>query len=266
MAQRTGAKTHGAERGLSRFEGFSDAVFAIALTLLIVEIKVPGAPDGPHGYSDLVKAVAEQWREHLALVLYYVVIGAYWLQHHYSGRIYARSDHWFGAIKLLFLLPIVVVPYPIRVWCFHLGSGFEPVGSIILVVGLALTACTWMAKWFYGMPGRRVMDERLAPDFVRQMTRRYGIATLIQIAAVPLAILAPRPGVAIALICVAFFLLPQPKPATSPERSRARRRNRANSCRWLRPARDHERVSACHRVIHLCSSTPLRSQTVPKFL
>jgi uncharacterized membrane protein len=53
------------------------------------------------------------------------VIGAYWLQHHYSGRIYAKTDHWFGAINLLFLLAIVVIPYPIRVWCFHLGTAFE---------------------------------------------------------------------------------------------------------------------------------------------
>jgi uncharacterized membrane protein len=212
MAQRIHAKTYGAERGLNRFEGFSDAVFAIALTLLIVDIKVPGSPEGPQGYSDLVKAMAEQWREHLALVLCYVVIGSYWLQHHYSGRIYARSDHWFGAINLLFLLAVVVVPYPIRVWCFHLGSQFEPVGSVTLVAGLALIACAWMAKWFYGMPGRRVMDERLSPDFIQQMTRRYGIATLLQIAAVPLAVVAPRGGVAVALLCVAFFLLPQPKP------------------------------------------------------
>jgi hypothetical protein len=87
---------------------------------------------------------------------------------------------------------------------------------VTLVGGLALTACTWMAKWFYGMPGRRVMDERLAPDFLRQMTRRYGTATLIQIAAVPVAIVAPRVGVAIALLCVAFFLLPQPKPRYNP--------------------------------------------------
>ena len=85
-----------------------------------------------------------------------------------------------------------------------------------LVAGLALTACTWMAKWFYGMPGRRVMDERLAPNFLRQMTRRYGIATLIQSAAVPVAVAAARVGVAIALLCVAFFLLPQPKPRYKP--------------------------------------------------
>ena len=209
-------KTHGAVRGLDRFEGFSDAVFAIALTLLIVEIKVPGSPEGPHGYTDLVRAMAEQWREFLALVLCYIVIGAYWLQHHYSGRIYDKSDHWFGAINLLFLLAIVVIPYPIRVWCFHLGTRFEPVASVTLVAGLALIACTWMAKWFYGMPGRRVMDERLAPDFLQQMTRRYGIATLIQIAAVPVVIGAPRVGVATTLLCVAFFLLPQPKPRYKP--------------------------------------------------
>lgn len=213
MAQR---ETSGAQRGLSRFEGFSDAVFAIALTLLIVEIKVPGSPDGPHGYSDLARAMAEQWREHLALILCYVVIGAYWLQHHYSGRIYARSDHWFSAINLLFLLAIVVIPYPIRAWCFHLGMRFEPTGALTLVIGLALIACTWMAKWFYGMSGRRTMDDRLAPDFLRQMTRRYGIATLIQIAALPVVIAAPRLGVAIALLCVAFFLLPQPKPRYNP--------------------------------------------------
>src|SRR3954468_22541842 len=219
------AKTHGAERGLSGFEGFSDAVFAIALTLLIVEIKVPGSPDGPHDYSDLAKAMAEQWREHLALVLCYVVIGAYWLQHHYSGRIYAKSDHWFSAINLLFLLAIVVILYPIRVWCFHLGSSFEPVGSMILVVGLALTACTWMAKWFYAMPGRRVMDERLAPDFVRQMTRRYGLATLIQVATVPLVVVAPRPGSGHRAALRRLLRAAAASPATSSERSRARRRN-----------------------------------------
>ncbi|HEY0313267.1 MAG TPA: TMEM175 family protein [Allosphingosinicella sp.] len=211
------AKNFGAVRGLSRFEGFTDAVFAIALTLLIVEIKPPGAHDGPHGYDSLVHAMAEQWREHLALLLCYVTIGAYWLQHHYTGRIYARSDHVFGLINLLFLLVIVVVPYPIRVWCFHLGTAFEPAAAVTLTVALASTAIAWMMKWFYGMSGgRRVMDERLAPDFLKQMTRRYGIATAIQIVAVPVALASPRIGAGIALLTVAWFLIPQPSPRYRP--------------------------------------------------
>ena len=214
--QRGDGRTYGAVRGLGRLEGFSDAVFAIALTLLIVEIKIPGSPEGSHGYSELGGAMAEQWREFLALGLCYVVIGAYWLQHHYSGRIYIKSDHWFGAINLLFLLAIVVIPYPVRIWCYHVGTRFEPAASVTLVAGLALTACTWMGKWFYGMPGRRVMEERLAHDFLQQMTRRYGIATLIQIIAVPVAVAAPRVGAAVALLCVAFFLLPQPRPRYKP--------------------------------------------------
>jgi hypothetical protein len=48
------------------------------------------------------------------------------------------------------------------------------------------------------------------------MTRRYGTATLIQIAAVPIAMTAPRVGVAIALLCIGFFLLPQPRPRYLP--------------------------------------------------
>jgi len=60
------------------------------------------------------------------------------------------------------------------------------------------------------------MDERLAPDFLKQMTRRYCIATLIQIAAVPAALAAPSIGAGIAVLTVAWFLIPQPSPRYRP--------------------------------------------------
>ena len=206
------AETHGAERGLQRFEGFTDAVFAIALTLLIVEIKPPGSPDGPDAGASLWRAMAEQWREHLALLLSFLAIGVYWLQHHYSGRIYAKSDHLFGVINLGFLLAVTVLPYPIRVWCFHLGTEHERTASIALAIGLAAPAIFWMAKWFYALPGRRLIDERLTADFIRQMTRRYGMSALVFVAAVPIAVVAPRIGVGIGLALLLYFLMPQPKP------------------------------------------------------
>lgn len=55
------------------------------------------------------------------------------------------------------------------------------------------------------------MDEHLAADFLQQMTRRYGTATLLQIVAIPVAVVAPHVGVAVSMLCLAFFLMPQPK-------------------------------------------------------
>ena len=72
-------------------------------------------------------------------------------------------------------------------------------------------------KWFYGMSGdRRAMDERLAPGFLTQMTRRYGIATVIQIVAVPVAVASPRIGAGIAVLTIAWFFIPQPSPRYLP--------------------------------------------------
>jgi uncharacterized membrane protein len=195
---------------------FTDSVFAIALTLLITEIKPPGAPQGPRVGASLFEAMAGQWREDLALLMGFSVIGAYWLQHYYSGAIYTKTDHMFGLLNLLFMLAIVIVPYPLRLWCFHLGTAHEPTASIALTVGVTLLALGWMAKWFYALPHRRIMDDRLTDDYISQITRRYGIAALVQLAGVAVTFAAPRAGVAIVLAAVLFFLIPQPKPRYKP--------------------------------------------------
>jgi uncharacterized membrane protein len=206
------AETHGAERGLQRFEGFTDAVFAIALTLLIVEIKPPGAPEGPEAGQSLLDAMASQWRELIALLLSFLSIGVYWLCHHYSGRIYAKTDYAFSVINLGFLLAVTVLPYPLRIWCFYVGTAHEPAASVVLAIGLFLPAFFWMLKWLYARPGYRLIDQRLAPDFIDQLTRRWSLATIGYFAAIPIAFVQPRAGVALSIAIVASFLLPQPTP------------------------------------------------------
>lgn len=206
------ASTQGAERGLKRFEGFTDAVFAIALTLLFLEIKPPGSPDGPPAAADVARAVAEQWRDHLALIVSFLGIGIYWLQHHYAGRLYAKSDHIFSLINLGFLFMIMALPYPAGLWAHHLGTPGEAGASRVLAAVLFMPSLIWMLKWLYAKNGERLIDRRLAPDFVRQMTRRYAIGTSVLALALLLAITAPRLGLALSFAATAYWILPQPKP------------------------------------------------------
>ena len=210
------ARTYGAERDTSRLMSFTDGVFAIARTLLITEIKPPGSPQGPEVDASLLEALAGQWRESVALLLGFLVIGAYWLQHYYTGAIYAKTDHVFGLLNLLFMFAIIVVPYPLRVWSYHLGTPHEGTASVVLAVGVTLLAGGWMAKWLYALPHRRIMDDRLTDEFVQQMTRRYGVATLVQLAGIAVAFVAPPAGVATVLGAVFFFLIPQPRPRYKP--------------------------------------------------
>jgi len=210
------ARTFGAERDPNRLMSFTDSVFAIALTLLITEIKPPGSPQGPQVGASLLQAMSGQWRQDLALLMGFTVIGVYWLQHYYSGAIYTKTDHVFGLLNLVFMLAIVIVPYPLRLWCFHVGTQHERTASISLAIGVTLLALGWMGKWLYALPDRRIMDDRLTDDFIRQMTRRYGGSALIQLAGVALSFVAPRVGVAVVLLAVLFFLIPQPKPRYKP--------------------------------------------------
>ncbi len=210
------AQTYGAVRGLSRFEGFTDAVFAIALTLLIVEIRPPGSQDGPSTHDGVFAAVLGQWREFLAFLLCFFAIGVYWLQHHFTGRIYAKSDHVFGLINLAFLFGITTLPYPLRIWCFSVGTADEAQASVIMTAGMLLPGALWLGKWIYAVPTRRIVDERLDTGYLHGLTMRYAGTVTAQALAVPLAFFSPRSGVALTFSIAAFYLLPPPTPRYRP--------------------------------------------------
>jgi uncharacterized membrane protein len=210
------AATHGAERGLKRFEGLTDAVFAIALTLLFVEMKAPGSPDGPPAADNAARAVAEQWQDHLSLTVSFLSIGIYWLQHHYTGRLYAKTDHVFSLINLGFLFGIMALPYPTRLWAFHLGSPGEDEASAILAAALLLPSLFWLMKWLYASPHRRLIDPRLAPDYVSQMTWRYAVGTAILALGALIALVVPQLGLALNFAATAYWILPQPSPRYRP--------------------------------------------------
>lgn len=128
--------------------------------MLFVEIKPPGSPDGPPAAADVVWAVAKQWQDYRALIVSFlgIGIGIYWLQHYYSGRLYAKSDHTFSLINLGFLFGIMALPYPAGLWAHHLGTSGEAAASRILAALLFMPSLFWMLKWLYAKRGERLID------------------------------------------------------------------------------------------------------------
>jgi uncharacterized membrane protein len=161
----------GTERETGRLEAFSDGIFAIAITLLILDVRLPQSEGNGH----LLRSLLALWPSYFALVFSFVMIGIYWSQHHYVFKLYRNTDHLFNLLHLLFLLSISVLPFPTRVLADYVES--EPdraTGIAFYTLALLFPAATWFATWIYAMWGRRIVDPKLNPKFVRRLTVQYG--------------------------------------------------------------------------------------------
>jgi uncharacterized membrane protein len=196
----------GAARGTARMEAFADAVFAIAITLPVVEIEMPA------GREPLLQELLHLWPSYLGYVLASLVIGIYWVHHHFSGAIYRTVGHWFNVSTVVFLTAIGFIAFPIRVFTEHLpDESARAAAGLALSLSLSATAITWWLKWQTGRSWGHV-DGRLAADYVRRLNIRYNVVALFAVAAGLLAFLRWEIGLTIASLITLFYLLPPPTP------------------------------------------------------
>ena len=93
----------------ARIEAFSDGVFAIAITLLVLDLKVPrGMAEG----RDLLAALVGQWPAYLAFVTSFATIGIMWINHHRMFTLIGRTDDGLLVLNGLLLLGVTFVPFP----------------------------------------------------------------------------------------------------------------------------------------------------------
>src|SRR5580658_7508196 len=98
----------------ARTEAFSDGVFAIVITLLILEIKVPPAGSIPAGEiaRELPRRLWELHSAFLAYVLSFFIVGTFWVAHHNIFKLIRRTDRMFMWINMVLLMCVVFVPFP----------------------------------------------------------------------------------------------------------------------------------------------------------
>ena len=193
----------------ARVEAFSDGVFAIAITLLVLEIRVP-EPEAAARAGGLVRALAALWPSYLGYLISFVTIGIMWANHHAIYQYIRRSDRYFLLINVVFLMCIAFIPFPTAVLAAYLPvtEGRQAAVAYYSATYVA-TALAYNALWWYGAWGRRLLGHDADPVAVRTISRRYLVGPAAYGVSLALAFVNVWASLAVHGVLAAFYLLPE---------------------------------------------------------
>src|SRR5437899_10845302 len=155
-----------------RVEAFSDGVFAIAVTLLILDVRVPrGLPET----TRLIDALLANWPSYFAFLTSFATIGIMWVNHHRLFRIIARADHGLLIWNGLLLLGITFVPFPTALIAEYLHRPDQRTAAMVLGGTYVFLALTFNGLWWHAARGRRLLGDAVDEAGVRAISRSYAI-------------------------------------------------------------------------------------------
>lgn len=128
------------EPGTGRLEAFSDGVFAIAATLLVLEFSV-------HGGSRLGSQLLHLWPAYLAYVTSFVTIGIIWMNHHHTVSLLGRTDRTMLFVNNLLLLTVAFLPFPTRLVAEDLHHAGEKPAALAYAATLVVMAALHLIWW-----------------------------------------------------------------------------------------------------------------------
>ena len=185
---------------LERFNAFSDGVFAIAITLLVLELPVP-----PEGVA-MLPALYETWYEFLGYLISFAFIGGIWLTHSGLTKGMKRSDAVVDGTNLVLLLFVALLPFSTRLMVTHLtasdvGAAVFLYGLNVLLASLALSLIIFYVASEPGLVVDGVSDERLT----RTVRHRWFVLG-VNVLALAVAIVAPLVAVGMYVAMTALML------------------------------------------------------------
>ena len=187
--------------GTTRIETFSDGVFAIAATLLVLQIGVSSAGGGQLGQQLL-----RIWPSYLAYVTSFVTIGIIWINHHHNMRAVDRANRTFMFINLLLLLDVAFIPFPTKLVADYLHRGGERPAVIAYAATLLVMAVLYTIWWRYARSGRRLIGADVAEAELRAIDRGFAPGVPSYLAVFVLAFFSPLAAVILTLALAAFYL------------------------------------------------------------
>jgi uncharacterized membrane protein len=172
-----------------RLEAFSDGVFAIAITLLVLEIKVPSASELSQAHG-LWPALAERWPSYVGFVASFFIVGVMWTNHHALIEYLRRVDRRLLLANLFLLMGVSFLPYPTAVLAQNLANPVTRTDATVFYgVALAFNSLTYNVLWWLGRSQRTLIEPDVHDLGLRAITRRYALTMLGAVVATGLAVL-----------------------------------------------------------------------------
>ena len=189
--------------GTTRFEAFSDGVFAIAITLLVLEITVP-----PGHQEHLLAVVLDQWPSYLAYVVSFATIGAMWILHVTVTEHLVRANPTLLRLNLLLLLFIGFIPFPTRLVAEHARQpDSERVAATLFGLTLLATNAMMITLWRYAVAAQLLHADADA-ERIQATGDKLAPGLGFYVAALGLGLFLPVIAVLVYLAIAMYFLLP----------------------------------------------------------
>ncbi|MEV6183252.1 TMEM175 family protein [Streptomyces sp. NPDC052015] len=195
------------ERDSGRVEAFSDAVIAIVLTLMSVELfgLIPADPSA----ESLGAALVHEWPAFLAYTISFLIVGQIWVTHHNMWRYVERVDQTLVALNLALLFFVAPIPWTASLLAEYLrGSYDEQVLTAGIYVGVILGEAVFFNLSWWWAARRGLLDARMHPDLVRAVSRRYRIGPLLYLLAFAAVFVNAVLSLALYVLLIGLYIFP----------------------------------------------------------
>lgn len=186
----------------NRVEAFSDGVMAIAITLLILEIRVPASDD-----RSLLRSLADLWPSYLAYLASFFTIGIIWLNHHAFFTRLHHLDHVILWWNLMLLLGVSFLPFPTSVLARYIRSGGADASVAAGFYGLigVLMTVPWVFLWRRLVRRPELLEPPFDAAFARAEGSRSWVGVVIYAVCIGVGVLSPVAALGLYLAVALFY-------------------------------------------------------------
>jgi uncharacterized membrane protein len=196
---------------LARVGAFSDGVFAFAITLLVLAIKIPQPTDADAGHG-LLNLLTQQWRSYVAFVLSFMFVGINWANHRVMFQAFARASHTLIWLNLLYLMTVAFMPVPTAVLGFWMGSpNNQVIAAVFYGISATIGGLFYNLVWWYGAYVEKLTLPGLSAAQIRAHTVAWAPAPFVATTLTIVALFNPQLAVVGFIANIFVYVLPLPR-------------------------------------------------------